>query len=68
GRRVCRTADGRLGVVPATTQIGDEIFVIRGMQTPYVLHAAPAENSTDDVWYRIVGECYIDGIMEGQAI
>jgi hypothetical protein len=61
-RRFCSTDSGRLGWVPGATAIGDVVCILNGGRVPFVLRPA---NSGIYTW---VGECYIHGIMEGEAM
>lgn len=54
--------DQRLCMVPDDAAAGDIICVLFGAQTPYVLR--PYKKNA----FRLVGECYVHGIMEGQAL
>lgn len=60
-RRLCWTTGGRMGIVPAATRLGDLVGVLFGGQVFYVLRDAG-----QDV-YEFVGECYIHGLMDGEA-
>jgi hypothetical protein len=60
-RRLMRTSTGLLGLVPQKAQAGDLICVLFGCSLPLVLRP-------QDGRYIIIGECYVDGLMEGQAI
>ncbi|KAH8894390.1 hypothetical protein GQ53DRAFT_717120 [Thozetella sp. PMI_491] len=62
GRRLLVTRDGLLGLVPAEAEAGDVIAVLLGAPVPQVLRLQ-ANGS-----YRLVGECYIRGIMDGEAL
>ncbi|RYP64543.1 hypothetical protein DL769_006620 [Monosporascus sp. CRB-8-3] len=57
------TANRRLGIGPAGTREGDEIAVMFGGGVPYVLRKREG-----DVGYLFVGESYIHGLMNGEAI
>jgi hypothetical protein len=63
GLKFCRTDIGYLGLVPHGTLLGDAIAIIHGCQVPFVLRAS--DNSLD---YRLVGPCYVHGIMYGEAL
>ena len=58
-RRVFRTAKGYLGVGPGALQQDDVVSIL-----PYKLPFVLRPTST---YYRLVGECYVDGIMEDEA-
>jgi hypothetical protein len=60
-RRVFRTANSQLGVGPKVMERGDIIAILYGARTPYVLRKYGD-------YYRIVGECYVYGIMHGEAV
>lgn len=60
-RRFCATRDGRIGWVPRDTREDDVVCVLFGGRVPYVLR--PCERG-----YTLVGECYIHGLMEGEAM
>jgi hypothetical protein len=61
GRRLITTADGKLGLVPASVRVGDVIAII-GCPFPVLLRAT-TNNS-----YIYLGECYIHGVMDGEAM
>ena len=55
------TADGDIGLAPIATKPGDQVCVLLGCQTPLVLRPCGDES------HKVVGECYIDGFMDGAA-
>lgn len=57
------TKNGYTGLGPRITVVGDEVCLLYGAQVPFVLHPLHSEAS-----YRLSGECYVHGIMDGQAI
>lgn len=61
-RRLFVTSTGHLGLGPAGMMSGDIIVVLLGGRVPYVLRRV------DDVCWRFVGECYVDGFMYGEAM
>ncbi|KAM3565596.1 hypothetical protein MY1884_000129 [Beauveria asiatica] len=65
GRRVFRTREGRVGMGPGETRLGDAVVVLYGMTAPIVLR--PVEAGTEGVW-TVVGEAYCDGVMDGEAL
>ncbi|KAL8415030.1 hypothetical protein RB594_006020 [Gaeumannomyces avenae] len=67
GRRVCVTAAGRLGCVAPLCQVGDEVVLIHGAPTPFVIRKASAETGADSDLYELVGPCYMHGVMDGEA-
>jgi hypothetical protein len=62
-RRVCITKRGYVGLVPQFSIKGDAVAVIIGAQTPFVVRPVTGETK-----YQLVGECYIHGIMDGEAL
>ena len=60
-RRFCWTTGGRMGIFPAATRVGDLVCVLFGGQVLYVLRGA------DHNHFEFVGECYIHGLMDGEA-
>jgi Heterokaryon incompatibility protein (HET) len=56
-------SEGKLmGLGPLATQARDLICILYGRPTPFILRPNP-DNST----YRLIGEAYVDGIMDGEA-
>ena len=64
GRVFCATEDRYLGWVPRGTAKGDLICVVHGGEVPYILRPDPEGRSH----YQIIRDCYIHGIMEGEAM
>jgi len=64
GRKFCATEGRYLGWVPGDAAPGDIICILLGAETPYILR--PDEN--DSKYYKLVGETYIHGIMQGEAL
>jgi hypothetical protein len=62
-RRFAVSERGYFGLVPRGTVAGDRVCVLEGINVPFVLRKAPEENA-----FELVGECYVHGIMEGEAI
>ncbi|MCJ1447425.1 MAG: hypothetical protein MMC23_007936 [Stictis urceolatum] len=61
-RRPFFTDSGQLGLGPSCVQIDDILVLVLGADMPYILREG------EDGKYRLVGECYVDGIMDGQAL
>jgi hypothetical protein len=55
------TVKGHLGLGPDHIELGDMIALLIGCQVPFVLR------KSIDGKYEIVGEAYVDGIMDGEA-
>ncbi|PQE12520.1 Heterokaryon incompatibility protein [Rutstroemia sp. NJR-2017a BBW] len=55
------TSAGRMGIGPSDTHLGDTIAIIFGGGVPYVMR------NQGSAWV-FVGESYIEGLMDGEAI
>ncbi|KAK6837922.1 heterokaryon incompatibility protein-domain-containing protein [Apiospora arundinis] len=68
-QRVFSTAKGLLGCGHLDTQPGDQVWVFRGGRVPFVVRPrdddANGEKKESD--YTFVGECYVQGIMQGEG-
>ncbi|KAL2065433.1 hypothetical protein VTL71DRAFT_3103 [Oculimacula yallundae] len=61
-RRFCTTTSGRLAFMPPIAREGDLICILYGGEVPYLLRRRA------DGTYMVVGECYVNGIMHGEAL
>ena len=61
GRRLATTHTGYLGLVPEEAHQGDCIAVIYGCNFPVVLRPRGDH-------FKVVGECYVNGLMDGEAM
>jgi hypothetical protein len=55
-----------LGLAPPNSKPGDHICIIYGCSVPVLL--TKAKNSESENLYEVVGECYVHGMMDGEAI
>ncbi|MCJ1458322.1 hypothetical protein MMC28_008693 [Mycoblastus sanguinarius] len=62
GRRFCVTRDGYMGLVPARASKGDDVCVFLGGTVPFLTRKTDGGNGS------LVGECYIHGLMDGEAL
>jgi Heterokaryon incompatibility protein (HET) len=62
GRRLITTQRGYIGLAPLASKRGDRVCVLFGCSTPVILRPL-AEGG-----YQFIGECYVHGIMEGEAM
>jgi hypothetical protein len=62
GKRPFLSRVGYVGMGPSYVYPGDEIVVLTGASVPFVVR--PIGESK----YRFLGECYCDGIMDGEAV
>lgn len=56
------TAVGYVGLFPLAARPGDKVMILEGGHTPFLLR--PVE---EDGTFTLVGECYVHGIMKGEA-
>lgn len=62
-RRICTTDSGYFGLVPSISREGDLLCCFAGGCLPYVIRQS--NNGCD---FKLVGECYIHGVMQGEAL
>ncbi|KAJ8122529.1 hypothetical protein O1611_g9815 [Lasiodiplodia mahajangana] len=62
------------GLCPWTAQEGDVVVLLYGGNVPYLLrpvnkegHAGESSDKTEDL-FELVGECYVQGIMNGEFL
>jgi hypothetical protein len=63
GRRLFYTVSAMRGVGPLDTQSGDKVCVVYGTPVPFIIRRCEEKQG-----YTLVGECYIDDIMHGEAV
>lgn len=56
------------GLAPSDTETGDLICILFGCSVPVVLRKIPQTNRHDLERYRFIGECYVHGMMDGEAL
>jgi hypothetical protein len=61
GRCFFATSKGFLGLGPRSMQRGDIVAVLFGGRVPFILRSM-------DGHFRLVGECYVHGIMDGEVV
>ena len=57
-----QTRNGHIGIGPRSIRAGDQACILLGCDTLLILRPNDAQT------YKVVGECYIDGFMEGEAL
>jgi hypothetical protein len=60
-RRLFITVSGNLGLGPSDALPGDNVSILGGAAMPFILRQG---NSS----FRLIGECYVDDIMHGEAV
>ncbi|KAI8945012.1 heterokaryon incompatibility protein-domain-containing protein [Xylaria longipes] len=63
GMAFVTTSQGRVGLAPAATRLGDMTAVILGCSTPMILR--PVNSNTG---FQVIGACYIHGLMDAEAL
>ena len=66
GRRLIKTESQTLGLAPRKAVPGDLVCLLYGCSVPVILHRC--ENGNDAESYELVGDCYLDGFMRGEAL
>ncbi|KAM3083039.1 hypothetical protein ACMFMF_002689 [Clarireedia jacksonii] len=59
-RRLMGTKSGRIGITAAAAVIGDSIVVLPGCSVPFVLRRQGTS-------WKVIGECFVYGLMDGEA-
>jgi hypothetical protein len=54
-----------LGLAPRTAEEGDHICIIFGCSVPVILREIRFQG---EVYFKLVGEAYIHGMMDGEAL
>ncbi|RYP59092.1 hypothetical protein DL769_008691 [Monosporascus sp. CRB-8-3] len=81
GRKVCLTKSGHMGMVPMGARAGDSVAFPYGAATPLVLrevegdpgfhghdHPPTLLTKATSGLYELIGECYVHGVMDGEAL
>ncbi|KAL9035093.1 MAG: hypothetical protein Q9180_005041 [Flavoplaca navasiana] len=66
-RRLITTHMGYVGMAPERVERGDAVAVLHGCSMPIVLRQSMDDESGDVRW-RVIGDCYLHGIMNGEAM
>ncbi|KAH7082449.1 heterokaryon incompatibility protein-domain-containing protein [Paraphoma chrysanthemicola] len=61
---------GYIGMGPKSMKLGDTVHVFLGGSVPFVLRqiVEPTNSSTQEPNYEFVGNCFVQGIMDGEAL
>jgi len=59
--KIFTTEDGRLGLAKPILEHGDIIAIIQGCNLPTILRE-------HEEGYKLIGTCYLDGVMLGEMI
>lgn len=64
GRRMSVTASGRVGVFPSSTETGNIVSAFSGGHILYMLRQSVDHYGR----YNFLGPCFVDGLMDGEAV
>jgi hypothetical protein len=64
GGRFVTTKRGYVGVVPNMAQVSETVAIFKGGRVPFILQKIMGRPQA----FRLVGECYIHGIMDGEGL
>jgi hypothetical protein len=64
GCRFVTTKKGYFGVVPNMTETGDIVAILKGGRVPFIVRRSVARPGA----FRLVGECYIHCMMNGEGL
>ncbi|KAK5653791.1 hypothetical protein OQA88_7949 [Cercophora sp. LCS_1] len=67
GARVCFTERGYIGLAPPDAEPGDMVIIINGAAVPFLVRG-PQSLVSSESRSTLIGECYIHGIMHGEAL
>jgi hypothetical protein len=67
GRRLIKTKSGLIGLADNMTRKGDAIAVLYGCTVPLILTGVGNKLLEDNQVFRLVGECYLHGFMNGEV-
>jgi hypothetical protein len=68
GRCLCINSNGELMNCPSDAKAGDVVAVFTEIDTPFVIRPVSVRSGIRgrEKMYRIIGDCYVEGIMEGE--
>jgi len=64
GRQLALLDKYCVGLGPVQARKGDSICILHGSRIPWVLRARPPEANT----YEVIGQCFVHGLMYGEAV
>ena len=66
GRCFFTTYSNKMGLCYPNTLPGDEVWVMKGVQVPYILRPLDSADAGCAVKYSFLGDCFLNGIMDGE--
>lgn len=67
GRVFAVTRTGYMAMVPPGAVVGDAVCLLYGLDTPFILRTLPINDHGEDM-ASLVGEAYVHGVMDGEAM
>jgi hypothetical protein len=67
-RKFAVTRSGMFLIGPDTMAVGDVVVVLHGGRTPFLLRPKKGEGEDGGEQWALVGECYVHGLMNGEAL
>ena len=72
-RRLIFTRGGLVGLGRAATRVGDSVALLAGGYTPFIIRAAndiaaAKEGIPTDAVYKLIGDCFVHGLMDGEGM
>lgn len=62
-RKFMVDSSGRVGLVPRWCEVGDCIAIVHGCRVPLIL-----SRNEEDGTFEVLGDCYLEGCMNGEAV
>ena len=66
-RCFCVTDQGRMALLPRNARPDDIVAVVHGSQVPFLIRPN-TESGPGKLRFELVGECYVHGLMDGEAL
>jgi hypothetical protein len=68
--RIFISTKGYIGIGPPDTRAKDTIHIFFGVNVPFILRVEQEKvfRSGTRIQHRVIGDCYVQGIMDGEAL
>ncbi|KAF7910709.1 uncharacterized protein EAF01_002219 [Botrytis porri] len=67
GRCFYITKTGKIGLCYPHVKTGDQVWVLKNFNSPFVLRKVGSESNNTRV-FRFIGDCYLDGTVDEEAV
>ncbi|KAF7888693.1 uncharacterized protein EAF02_003234 [Botrytis sinoallii] len=67
GRCFYITKNGKMGLCYPQVKAGDQVWVLKNSNSPFVLREVDSESSNAQL-YRFIGDCYLDGTIDEEFV